>query len=73
MPKGPRQGIEIEVKGKLAALIGGNTFPQARYAGERAVAEERHRQEPTITYDSGFRVVAGEGYLQYSAATEFIC
>ncbi|WP_352494547.1 MULTISPECIES: recombinase family protein [unclassified Mesorhizobium] len=61
-PKGPRQDIEIEVKGKLAALIGGNTFPQARYAGERAVAEERHRQDPTITYDSGFRVVAGERY-----------
>ncbi len=59
--KGARQGIEVEVKGKLAALIGGNTFPQARYAGERAVAEERHRQDPTITYDSGFRVVAGEG------------
>ncbi|MER8961225.1 recombinase family protein [Mesorhizobium sp. M0701] len=60
-PKGARQGIEVEVKGKLAALIGGNTFPQARYAGERAVAEVRHRQDPTITYDSGLRVVAGEG------------
>ncbi|MER8388772.1 hypothetical protein NKJ46_04060 [Mesorhizobium sp. M0166] len=72
-PKGARQGIELEVKGKLAALIGGDTFPQARDAGERAVAEERHRQDPTIAYDSGFRVVAGEGYRQYSAATEFTC
>ncbi|MES5481563.1 recombinase family protein [Bradyrhizobium sp. INPA03-11B] len=28
-PKGPREGFEIEVKGKLAALIGGDAFPQA--------------------------------------------
>ena len=26
-PNGPRKGFEVEVKGKLAALIGGNAFP----------------------------------------------
>ncbi|WP_376703354.1 hypothetical protein RQ479_29495 [Mesorhizobium sp. ISC25] len=60
-PKGSREGFEIEVKGKLAALIGGNTFPQARYAGERMEAGG-YRHEPTITHDSGFRLVAGERY-----------
>jgi septal ring factor EnvC (AmiA/AmiB activator) len=34
-PNGPREGFEIEVKGKLAALIGGNAFPQAIHSGER--------------------------------------
>ncbi|WP_309085773.1 recombinase family protein [Chelativorans sp.] len=52
-PKGAREGFEIEVKGKLAALIGGKAFPQARYSGGRVVAEE--------------------GYRQYSPATEFVC
>ncbi len=41
-PKGPREGFEIEVKGKLAALLGADVFPEARY-------------------NSGSRVVAGEG------------
>ena len=39
-PKGPRKGFEIEVKGKLAALIGGAVFPQARYSGGYMVAGE---------------------------------
>jgi len=39
-PKGPRESFEIEVKGKLAALIGGEVFPQARYSGSRMVAGE---------------------------------
>ena len=30
-PKGPWQGFEVEVKGKLAALLGGELFPQAHY------------------------------------------
>lgn len=41
-PKGPWEGFEVEVKGKLAALVGGELFPQAHY-------------------NSGPRVVAGEG------------
>ncbi len=41
-PKGPREGFEIEVKGKLAALLGADVFPEAHY-------------------NSGSRVVAGEG------------
>ncbi len=41
-PKGPQEGFEIEVKGKLAALLGRDVFPEARY-------------------NSGSRVVAGEG------------
>ena len=28
-PKGPREGFEVEVKGKLAALLGGGLFPEA--------------------------------------------
>ena len=39
-PNGRREGFQVEVKGKLAALIGGDAFPQAVYSGERVVAEE---------------------------------
>ena len=39
-PNGPRKGFEIEVKGKLAALIGGNAFPQAIRSGGYMVAGE---------------------------------
>ena len=28
-PKGPREGFEVEVKGKLAALVGAGLFPEA--------------------------------------------
>ena len=38
--KAPREGFQVEVKGKLAALIGGKAFPQAKYSGGRVVAEE---------------------------------
>lgn len=40
-PKGPREGFQVEVKGRLAALIGGDTFPQAMYSGGSVVAEVR--------------------------------
>jgi hypothetical protein len=43
-PNGPRRGFQIEVKGKLAALIGGDAFPHAVYSGGRVVAEVRYRQ-----------------------------
>nr|WP_083992253.1 recombinase family protein [Bradyrhizobium embrapense] len=60
-PKGPREGFEIEVKGKLAALIGGNAFPQAhRDSGLYMVAGDRYSAKPTFE-DSGGRMVAGEG------------
>jgi site-specific DNA recombinase len=40
-PRGPWQGFEVEVKGKLAALAGGELFPQARYnSGSYVVAGE---------------------------------
>ena len=40
-PKGPWQGFEVEVKGKLAALIGGEVFPQAHHnSGSYVVAGE---------------------------------
>ena len=39
-PKAPREGFQVEVKGKLASLIGGKAFPQAKYSGGRVVAEE---------------------------------
>ncbi|WP_367159015.1 recombinase family protein [Mesorhizobium sp.] len=58
-PKPAREGFEIEVKGKLAALIGGRLFPNARYTEKRTASGGRH--SPTITYDSGFEVVAEEG------------
>jgi hypothetical protein len=30
-PKGRWQGFEVEVKGKLAALVAGGVFPEAHY------------------------------------------
>ena len=33
-PNGPREGFQVEVKGKLAALIGGDAFPQGVYSGD---------------------------------------
>lgn len=40
-PKGPWEGFEVEVKGKLAALIGGDAFPQAHHnSGSYVVAGE---------------------------------
>ena len=39
-PNAPREGFQVEVKGKLTALIGGDAFPQAVYSGGRLVAEE---------------------------------
>jgi site-specific DNA recombinase len=40
-PKSPWQGFEVEVKGKLAALVGGGVFPEARYnSGSYVVAGE---------------------------------
>src|SRR5262249_5666246 len=41
-PNGPREGFQIEVKGNLGALIGGDAFPQAVYSGGRVVAEVRY-------------------------------
>jgi site-specific DNA recombinase len=39
-PNGPREGFQVEVKGSLPPLIGGDAFPQAVYSGGRVVAEE---------------------------------
>jgi site-specific DNA recombinase len=40
-PKGPWEGFEVEVKGRLAAPIGGGVFPQAyRNSGSYVVAGE---------------------------------
>jgi site-specific DNA recombinase len=45
--RGPWEGFEIEVKGKLAALLGGELFPQAHHnSGSRLVAGERYRLSP---------------------------
>ncbi|TPM57458.1 recombinase family protein [Mesorhizobium sp. B2-2-4] len=70
-PKPARKGFEIEVKGKLSALIGGAAFPSARYTDRHTALAGRHIA--AITYDSGFEVVAGEGYRQYSAVVEIVC
>jgi site-specific DNA recombinase len=45
-PNGPREGFEIEVKGKLPTLIGGEVFPQAIRSGGYMVAGERYRFSP---------------------------
>jgi hypothetical protein len=46
-PKGPWQGFEVEVKGKLAALVGGGVFPEARYnSGSYVVAGGRFTRFP---------------------------
>ena len=45
-PKPAREGFQVEVKGKLAALIGGGAFPQAKYSGGRVVAEARYSFSP---------------------------
>lgn len=58
-PKPARKGFEIEVKGKLAALIGGAAFPTSRHAGKPARLSGRCGA--AIAHDSGFEVVAGEG------------
>jgi len=47
-PNGPREGFQIEVKGKLAALIGGDPFPKAVYSGGYVVAEVRYIPKSTI-------------------------
>ena len=47
-PNGLREGFQVEVKGKLAALIGGDAFPQAVYSGGRDVAEVRYIALPTM-------------------------
>ena len=39
-PNGPRKGFEIEVKGRLAALARGQSFPPAPYSGGCMVAGE---------------------------------
>jgi len=49
-PKGPWKGWEAEVKGKLAALIGGDIFPQAhRNSGGYMIAGDRYIAKPTIS------------------------
>ncbi|UCI21296.1 hypothetical protein FJ970_10185 [Mesorhizobium sp. B2-1-8] len=52
-PKPAQEGFEIEIKGKLAALIGGAAFPNARYAAERAASGAR--RNPNIAYDVGLK------------------
>jgi len=47
-PKAPREGFQVEVKGKLVALMGGKAFPQAKYSGGRVVAEVRYSHSPPI-------------------------
>lgn len=32
-PSGPREGFQVEVKGKFAALIGGDAFPKQNIVG----------------------------------------
>jgi hypothetical protein len=46
-PNGPREGFQVEVKGKLA-LVGGDAFPQAIYSGGSVVAEARYIVSPTM-------------------------
>ena len=45
-PNGPREGFQVEVKGKLAALIGGDAFPRRSIVGDAWVAEVRYHRSP---------------------------
>ena len=53
-PNGPREGLRVEVTGKLAALIGGDAFPQPTMVGVRngtrgyVVAGVRYIALPTM-------------------------
>ncbi len=47
-PKALREGFQVEVKDKLAYLIGREAFPQAKYSGGRMVAEVRYRRSPRL-------------------------
>src|SRR3569832_389082 len=58
-PKPTRKGLEIEVKGKLAALICGAAFPTGRYTGKPASLGGR--LGTAVGDDSGCEVAAGEG------------
>ncbi|MBB6411873.1 recombinase family protein [Mesorhizobium sangaii] len=62
-PKRAREGFEIEVKGKLAALIGGAAFPNARYTEKPTGLGSRFNA--AVTYDSGLEVVAGDRSLRF--------
>jgi site-specific DNA recombinase len=46
LPTPPGAPIEVEVRGRLAALIGHEVFPAARMWGGKVVAEERCRLSP---------------------------
>jgi len=46
-PNGPRKGFQVEVKGKLAALIGGDAFPKAVCSGGRLVRRAATTNPPT--------------------------
>jgi hypothetical protein len=59
-PNPARKGFEIEVKGKLAALIGGAAFPTARHASIGG------RFGTVVGDDSGCEVVAGGRYHPFS-------
>jgi site-specific DNA recombinase len=48
LPTPPGAPIEVEVRGRLAALIGHEVFPAARMWGGKVVAEVRYTAIPTI-------------------------
>jgi len=54
-PKPSRKGFEIEVKGKLAALIGGAAFPTSRHIGKPTQLGRRY--SAAVGHDSGFEMV----------------
>jgi hypothetical protein len=46
LPTPPGAPIEVEVRGRLAALIGHEVFPAARMWGGKVVAEARYSYSP---------------------------
>ncbi|WP_349629023.1 zinc ribbon domain-containing protein [Bradyrhizobium diazoefficiens] len=46
-PKGPWEGFEVEVRGKLAALVGGALFPQAHHSSGSYVVAGEGLEPPT--------------------------
>jgi site-specific DNA recombinase len=46
-PKGPWQGFEVEVRGKLSALVGGGLFPEAHHSSGSYVVAGEGLEPPT--------------------------
>jgi site-specific DNA recombinase len=75
LPTPPGAPIEVEVRGRLAALIGHQVFPAARMWGGKVVAEDRYsyshqRSRPSFLYDFKAPLPAGSWRMPPHSLTE---